>query len=119
MYGLVDQPRFFDVIRHQLFYFPLLHSKVATPSPSWPDRLKSYLYGPGWFPGLPRLGDNNLVQERPERSLHFSQINLMMHLNNLLQLVPMICVHDQLSSSLASHHFSQVRPPLSLSPTSC
>ena len=77
VYGLVDQPRFFDVIRHQVFYFPLLHSKVSSPS-TWSDRLKSYLYGPGWFPGLPRLGDNNLVQQHPQRSSHFSQISLNM-----------------------------------------
>ena len=32
----------------------------------------------------------------------------MMHLNCLLQLGAMICVHDQLSSSLSSHHLSQV-----------
>ena len=73
VYGLVDQPRFFDVLRHQLFYFPLLHSKVSSSSPSWSDRLKSYFYGPGWFPGLPRLGDNNLVQQTTERSFHFRQ----------------------------------------------
>ena len=40
----------------------------------------------------------------------------MMHLNNLLQLLAMICVHDQLSSSLSSHHLSQVSPPSSSSP---
>ena len=76
VYGLVDQPRFFDVFRHQLFYFPLLHSKVSSPSspsPRWSDRLKSYFYGPGWFPGLPRLGDNKLVQQTPGRSFHFRQ----------------------------------------------
>ena len=28
VYGLVDQPRFFDVIKHQLFYFEILQEKV-------------------------------------------------------------------------------------------
>ena len=28
VYGLVDQPQFFDVIKHQLFYFKILHAKV-------------------------------------------------------------------------------------------
>ena len=104
VYGLVDQPKFFDVIRHQLFYFPLLHSKLPTsPTSSWTDRVKCYLFGPGWFPGLdlPRLGDTSQVEERPDRRPHFSQVNALMHLNNLLQLGTVICVHDELS--LHSH----------------
>ena len=28
VYGLVDQPQFFDVIKHQLFYFDILQTKV-------------------------------------------------------------------------------------------
>ena len=28
VYGLVDQPQFFDVIKHQLFYFKLIYAKV-------------------------------------------------------------------------------------------
>ena len=57
VYGLVDQPRFFNIIKHQFFYFPLLHNKTDSKC-SWSDNVKKYLFGPGWFPNmnLPRLG---------------------------------------------------------------
>ena len=76
IYGLVDQPRFFNVIKHQLFYFPLLHNKTDKTS-NWSDNIKKYLYGPGWFPNmnLPRLGDNNQVDEKPNRTIHHRQVN--------------------------------------------
>ena len=32
VYDLVDQPQFFDVIKHQLFYFKILHDKVVIRS---------------------------------------------------------------------------------------
>ena len=44
VYGLIDQPKFFDVIRHQLFYFPLLLQKVSG-SESWWDRIAVWIKG--------------------------------------------------------------------------
>ena len=111
VYGLVDQPRFFDVIKLQFFYFPLLHNKLGPGmNSSWVERIKCYMFGPGWFPGqdLPRLGDPSLVQERPDRSLHFSEIHWMMHLNSLLQLSTMICIHDEISISFQSLSLPQL-----------
>ena len=53
VYGLVDQPQFFNVIRHQLFYFPLLANKTSPQKGfSSADHIKKWLYGPGWFPNL-------------------------------------------------------------------
>ena len=95
VYGLVDQPRFFNVIQHQLFYFTILSSKTNNES-SVKDKFKSFFYGPGWFPNLnlPRLGDNNLVEEKPVRTTHFSSVGGLKHVIILLQLISMICVHD-------------------------
>ena len=44
VYGLIDQPKFFDVIYHQLFYFQAIQSKVAEPN-SWTDRVAVWLKG--------------------------------------------------------------------------
>ena len=44
VYGLIDQPKFFDVIYHQLFYFQAIQSKVAEPT-SWTDRIAVWLKG--------------------------------------------------------------------------
>ena len=98
VYGLVDQPRFFNVIKHQLFYFQILSNKTNKDSSNL-DKIKSYFYGPGWFPNLnlSRLGDNNLVEERPEREIHTSQVGTIRHLIILLQLISMILVHDFVS----------------------
>ena len=53
VYGLVDQPQFFNVIRHQLFYFPLLANKTSSAAgATMADHVRKWLYGPGWFPNL-------------------------------------------------------------------
>jgi len=109
VYGLVDQPRFFNIIKHQFFYFPLLHNKTDSKC-SWSDNVKKYLFGPGWFPNmnLPRLGDNNLVEEKPQRSLHVSSTSWLNHLNNLVQLLGVVFVHDYITSEYASLNLSQI-----------
>jgi len=93
VYGLVDQPQFFDVIKHQLFYFDILHTKAATG-----DWFKAWFYGPGWFPGLPRLGNNDLVEERPTRPVHVSNVSMLNHVNLLLQLITVVVVHDDITN---------------------
>lgn len=103
VYGLVDQPRFFNVIKHQLFYFTILSNKTNKDSSNL-DKIKSYLYGPGWFPNmnLPRLGDNNLVDKKPLRTIHTSQVETRRHLTILLQLISMILVHDFISLNFST-----------------
>jgi len=92
VYGLVDQPRFFDVIKHQLFYFEILQEKARTTG----DWFKSWFCGPGWFPGLPRLGDNDLVEEKPVRPIHVSEVSALNHINIILQLLSVVIVHDDI-----------------------
>merc|ERR1719225_1506700 len=61
VYGLIDQPQFFNLIKHQFFYFPVLLGKVE--GGPWWQKIAVWFLGPGWFPGLPRMGDNNLCPE--------------------------------------------------------
>lgn len=41
---------------HQVFYFRAVFRKARSMT-TWGDTLKALFYGPGWFPGTPRLGD--------------------------------------------------------------
>jgi alkylglycerol monooxygenase len=108
VYGLIDQPKFFDVIYHQLFYFPSLQDKVAE-SNNWWDSLAVWIKGPGWFPGLPRLGNNELCPEVPQREKHYADIPLLTHLYLVLQLFGVFIIHDDLTKM-----FSTVSQPVSL-----
>ncbi|XP_042864059.1 alkylglycerol monooxygenase-like [Penaeus japonicus] len=56
VYGLVDQPQSMNGVWHEIFYFEKIYEKAKGMS-SWSDSLKAVFYGPGWFPGTPRLGD--------------------------------------------------------------
>jgi len=96
VYGLIDQPQFFNLIKHQLFYFKCIQDKVAT-STNWLDQITVWLKGPGWFPGLPRLGNNDLCPEIPERKIHYSSISLLSHLYLVIQLIGVFIIHDDLS----------------------
>ena len=60
--------------------------------------------GPGWFPGLPRLGDNDLCPEIPEREKHYSGISGLTHLYLVTQLLGVFIVHDDLSRYVKSDH---------------
>ncbi|XP_069191078.1 alkylglycerol monooxygenase [Procambarus clarkii] len=55
-YGLVDQPQSLNVIWLQVFYFRAVFRKALSMT-TWGDTLRALFYGPGWFPGTPRLGD--------------------------------------------------------------
>jgi len=96
VYGLIDQPQFFDVVKHQLFYFPGIQAKVSD-SNSLMDKITVWLKGPGWFPGLPRLGDNDSCPEIPQRQKHYSDISVFTHFYLVLQLLGIFIVHDDLS----------------------
>merc|ERR1719495_1613419 len=95
VYGLVDQPKFFNVVKHQLFYFPALLDKV--PDGTWSQKIAVFFMGPGWFPGLPRMGDNNLVPEIPQREKHFTSLPLLAHLYLAVQVAACFVLHDDLS----------------------
>ncbi|XP_042864062.1 alkylglycerol monooxygenase-like [Penaeus japonicus] len=56
VYGLVDQPQSMNGVWHEFYYFEKIYEKAKGMS-SWSDSLKAVFYGPGWFPGTPRLGD--------------------------------------------------------------
>ncbi|XP_053638758.1 alkylglycerol monooxygenase isoform X2 [Cherax quadricarinatus] len=56
VYGLTNQPQTYNVIWHQFFYFVEVYRKARSMS-TWGDSLKALFYGPGWTPGMPRLGD--------------------------------------------------------------
>jgi len=56
VYGLVDQPQYFNPFKHQFHYFYKVFEK-AKGMDNWMDSIYAFIKGPGWFPGTPRLGD--------------------------------------------------------------
>ncbi|XP_071527386.1 alkylglycerol monooxygenase-like isoform X2 [Panulirus ornatus] len=56
VYGLVDQPQATNVFYLQFFYIRDILKKARNQD-SWGNSLRALLYGPGWSPGSPRLGD--------------------------------------------------------------
>ena len=56
VYGLVDQPQFFNPMRHQMFYYGKVFEKAASMNTIM-EKIKALVFGPGWFPGTGRLGD--------------------------------------------------------------
>lgn len=71
----MDQPNFFSIASHTSFYFGLIREKVTQDTGPvilaaqargmvglW-ARAGAWCWGPGWFPGTPRLGDSSAVAE--------------------------------------------------------
>jgi len=95
VYGLIDQPQFFNLVKHQFFYFPVLLGKVE--GGPWWQKIAVWFLGPGWFPGLPRMGDNNLCPEIPEREKHFTDLPIFAHVYLAVQVAACFVLHDDLS----------------------
>jgi alkylglycerol monooxygenase len=66
VYGLVDQPQFFNPLRNQFFYYKSVWDKAQSMD-NWSDWISAFVKGPGWTPGSDRLGDYMLVAEVQER----------------------------------------------------
>ncbi|KAK7084226.1 hypothetical protein SK128_005488 [Halocaridina rubra] len=62
VYGVVDQPQSFNVLWLQVYYYGVVFRKAISME-TWGDSLKAIFYGPGWFPGSPRLGDMEAVPD--------------------------------------------------------
>ena len=78
VYGLVDQPQFWNPVKHQvnykivfdkilrsffqLFYYGKVIEKARSMT-NWTDFFFAFVKGSGWFPGTPRLGDITFVEE--------------------------------------------------------
>lgn len=69
VYGLVDQPQFFNPIKHQFFYFYKVFEKASAMN-NWVDKVSTFVKGPGWFPGTERLGDSNGIPKAPYREIY-------------------------------------------------
>ena len=78
VYGLVDQPQFWNPIKHQVFYYGKVVEKAFTMG-SWSEFLTAFLAGPGWFPGTGRLGDITFVEERPKREKYETSVPVALH----------------------------------------
>ena len=86
VYGLVEQPQFFNPIKHQFFYLYNVFKKAQSM-----DNLKDYLWafvkGPGWFPGTQRLGDPNQVPKFKFRNKYNPKIPLWANVYVLIHFI--------------------------------
>ncbi|XP_069948338.1 alkylglycerol monooxygenase-like [Cherax quadricarinatus] len=56
VYGLVDQPQASSILYLQFFYIRDIIKKARSQE-TWGNTLRALMYGPGWSPGSPRLGN--------------------------------------------------------------
>jgi len=100
VYGLVDQPQFFNPIKHQLYYYGKVLEKARTMT-NWWDYICAFIKGPGWFPGTERLGDPTFVDERPVRNKYGPSVNPLLHVYTLAHFVFVIVQSDLLARAFA------------------
>ena len=82
------------------FHRVFLISQAKSTGDNW----KAWLFGPGWFPGLPRLGDNNFVAEKPDRKIHFSKVSTLNIVNTLILLITVVIIHDDITREFSSYN---------------
>jgi len=78
VYGLVDQPQFWNPVKHQLFYYGKVVEKARSMD-NWTDFFFAFVKGPGWFPGTERLGDITFVPENPKREKYDTGVHPLLH----------------------------------------
>jgi len=79
VYGLVDQPQFWNPVKHQIYYYGKVIEKARSMS-NWTDFFFAFVKGPGWFPGTDRLGDITFVAENPVREKYDVSVSPLLHL---------------------------------------
>jgi len=79
VYGLVDQPQFWNPVWHQLHYYHNVWKKACS-MPDWTSFVSAFVKGPGWFPGTPRLGDISFVPENPVRDKYDPEHSSLLHM---------------------------------------
>jgi alkylglycerol monooxygenase len=99
VYGLVDQPQFFNPISHQLFYYGKVLEKARSMD-TWTDFFFAFVKGPGWFPGTERLGDSSFVAEEPVRDVYTPKISTFLHLYTIIHFVSSIIAADMVARTL-------------------
>lgn len=74
-YGLVSQPQSNNIIYLQFFYFVDVFKKAWSMT-TVSDTFKALFYGPGWYPGTPRLGNlDDLPDEMDPRPKYDPQLS--------------------------------------------
>jgi len=96
-YGLVDQPQFFNPLKHQLFYMKHVFEK-SLGMKSWSDKISAFLKGPGWFPGTERLGDLSMVPEHPVRKVYDPQTSMACNLYAVCHFLAALGMFSQLEA---------------------
>jgi len=95
VYGLVDQPQFFNPLKHQIFYYGKVLEKAQSMD-NWTDKISAVLKGPGWFPGTERLGDPMGVPEIQHREKYDPQVADWVNVYTVLHFVLVFFAFDDL-----------------------
>merc|ERR1719219_3275629 len=96
VYGLVDQPQFFNPLKHQMFYYGKVLEKARSMN-NWSDKVSAFLKGPGWFPGTERLGDPMGVPEIQDRAKYDPKVPGWINVYTVLHFVLVVFAFDDLS----------------------
>ena len=96
VYGLVDQPQFFNPLKHQAFYYGKIAEKVGMMD-NWRDKMSAVFKGPGWFPGTPRLGNIEEVPEIQKRKIYNPKVHNWVHFYSLIHFILVFLAFEDLS----------------------
>jgi len=110
VYGLVDQPQFWNPVKHQIFYYGKVIEKARSMT-NWTDFFFAFVKGPGWFPGTERLGDSSFVAENPVREKYDVSVSPLLHLYTISHFLLSFIAVDFVAKSLEVMSLS---PPVSI-----
>lgn len=96
VYGLVDQPQFFNPLKQQMFYYGKVLEKANSMN-TWSDKIFAFMKGPGWFPGTDRLGDPMGVPEIQHRAKYDPKVAAWINVYAVLHFVLVFFAFDDLS----------------------
>jgi len=83
VYGLTGQLQFFNPLYLQFYYYAKLYEKLKSVR-GLSNKLRAIFYGPGWFPGTPRLGDYNQIPKKMERKKFARSLSPFMQIYAIL-----------------------------------
>jgi len=97
VYGLVDQVESFNPFYLQVFYLGKVFQK-AWATPGLFNKLRCLFYGPGWFPGTPRLGNYEDLPETIDRKKFGRLMTMRMQLYSAVHFTLLSVGHQILTA---------------------
>ena len=100
-YGCISQTTTKNVAFLQISTYAKLWDKMKSMN-TFGDKVRTFLYGPGWSPGKPRLGDPKDIPDVRGRSKWYKKSPILVHFYMLINVISVTLLYIQITERMST-----------------